>query len=162
MLGFSGIISFHMDFEIRQKIAFAFCIKLKVFMHLFSIYWVLFSKQKCDFSGNFAIFCNFSYYFFWQFFGVKHCTRLRTKQKVTGKIAVFLKRIRRFLRFTFCFFLPFSHRETLFFDKIFVFSTIQKIQNWKIFRFFSFFEWVKYFFIYKNLYPFWKARRNSC
>lgn len=53
-----------MDFEIRRKTDFDFCIKLKDFMHLFNIYWVLFSKQKCDFSGNFAIFCNFSYYFF--------------------------------------------------------------------------------------------------
>lgn len=139
MLGFSGIISFHMDFEIRQKIAFAFCIKLEVIMHLFKIYWVLFSKQKCDFPGNFAIFCNFFYHFFWRFFGVKHCPHYRTKQKVTGKIAVFLKRIRRFLQFTFCFFLTFSHRETLFFDKFFGFSTLQKIQKWKIFRFFIFF-----------------------
>lgn len=64
-----------MDFEIRQKTDFDFCIKLKDFMHLFKIYWVLFSKQKCDFSGNSAIFCNFSYYYFWQFFGVKHCPR---------------------------------------------------------------------------------------
>ena len=143
-----------MDFEIRQKTDFDFCIKLKDFMHLFKIYWVLFSKQKCDFSGNFAIFCNFSYYFFWQFFGVKHCPRQRTKQIVTEKISVFLKRNRQFLRFTFCFFLHFSHRETLFFDKFFGFSTLQKIQKWKIFRFFIFFEWVKYFFIYKNLYPF--------
>ena len=148
MLGFSEIISFYMDFEIRRKTDFDFCIKLKDFMHLFNIYWVLFSKQKCGFLGNFAIFCIFSRLFLIQFFDVKHCPHYRTRQKVTGKIAVFLKRIRRFLQFTFCFFLTFSHRETLFFDKFFVFSTLQKIQKWKIFRFFIFFEWVKYIKIY--------------
>ena len=138
MLGFSEIISFYMDFEIRQKTDFDFCIKLKDFMHLFNIYWVLFSKQKCDFSGNFAIFCNFSYYFFWQFFGVKHCPRQRTKQKVTEKISVFLKRNRQFLRFTFCFFCIFHIVKPCFSTNFSVFRRYKKFKNEKFFGFLFF------------------------
>ena len=62
----------------------------------------------------------------------------------------------------FLFFSYFFTSWNLVFRQIFWFFDVTKNSKMKNFSVFYFFELVKYFFVYKNLYPFRKAHRNSC
>ena len=113
-------------------------------------------KTKMRFFGHFRDFLQLFLLLFLAIFRRETLPSLANETNSNGKNFRFFETKSAIFAVYILFFLHFSHRETLFFDKFFGFSTLQKIQKWKIFRFFIFlnglniFSYIKIYILFEK------------
>lgn len=113
-------------------------------------------KTKMRFFGQFRDFLQLFLLLFLAIFRRETLPSLANETNSNGENFRFFETKSAIFAVYILFFLTFSHRETLFFDKFFGFSTLQKIQKWKIFRFFIFlnglniFSYIKIYILFEK------------
>lgn len=113
-------------------------------------------KTKMRFFGQFRDFLQLFLLLFLAIFQRETLPSLANETNSNGENFRFFETKSAIFAVYILFFLHFSHRETLFFDKFFGFSTLQKIQKWKIFRFFIFlnglniFSYIKIYILFEK------------
>lgn len=119
-------------------------------------------KTKMRFFGQFRDFLQLFLLLFLAIFRRETLLSLANETNSNGEIFRLFETKSAIFAVYILFFSYFFTSWNLVFRQIFRFFDVTKNSKMKNLSVFYFFEWVKYFFVYKNLYPFWKARRNSC